>query len=217
MEKEYWLNKWQANDIHFHQSTINPYLMKFRKLLDLHTGSCILVPLCGKTKDIFWLADQGYKVIGVELSPIACEDFFREIDVDPEIIKGQNHLLYQHQNIQIYCGDIFDISRNDFPAINAIYDCRALVALPQDIRRKYVEHLFTLTGSVFHYFLITTESSFDVQGPPFSISAQEVNELFGQHGKIQQLERIINQKIPNNLIAKGYRDFIETAYLISSE
>ncbi len=35
------------------------------------TGRRVLVPLCGKTPDLLWLAEQGNEIVGVELSEIA--------------------------------------------------------------------------------------------------------------------------------------------------
>lgn len=51
--------------------------------LDLAQGSRVFVPLCGKSLDMIWLAQQGHEVIGVELSPVAVEDFFRENGLNP--------------------------------------------------------------------------------------------------------------------------------------
>jgi thiopurine S-methyltransferase len=50
MKNEYWLNKWQSNDIAFHEQNINPDLIAYIHTLNLHPGDCIFVPLCGKTK-----------------------------------------------------------------------------------------------------------------------------------------------------------------------
>jgi Thiopurine S-methyltransferase (TPMT). len=35
----------------------------------------VLVPLCGKSLDMDWLLDAGYKVFGIELSNIAIQAF----------------------------------------------------------------------------------------------------------------------------------------------
>ena len=36
--------------------------------LGLAKGAAVLVPLCGKSLDLVWLAEQGHAVIGVELA-----------------------------------------------------------------------------------------------------------------------------------------------------
>jgi hypothetical protein len=44
----------------------------------LPCGERVLVPLCGKTKDLIWLEARGLSVIGIELSRIAVEAIFAE-------------------------------------------------------------------------------------------------------------------------------------------
>jgi len=36
------------------------------------------VPLCGKSQGMIWLAQRGYKVLGVEASDLAVEAFFEK-------------------------------------------------------------------------------------------------------------------------------------------
>ncbi len=78
MEPAFWHKRWADNQIGFHQGQVNSYLQTHWPALGLETGSRVLVPLCGKSLDLVWLAGQGYRVLGVELSRRAVEDFFRE-------------------------------------------------------------------------------------------------------------------------------------------
>ncbi len=78
-ENSHWLELWESNDIRFHDEDVNPYLINHYKELHLQPNATILVPLCGKSKDLFWLMKQGLHVIGVELSSIACRDFFQNL------------------------------------------------------------------------------------------------------------------------------------------
>lgn len=71
-----WLDFWRDERSDFHQIAVNPLLNKFWPSLKLAHGSRVFVPLCGKSLDMLWLAQQGHEVIGVELSSIAVEDFF---------------------------------------------------------------------------------------------------------------------------------------------
>ena len=76
MKKDFWLERWERGETGFHQNEINPYLIRdWQNLYPTH-GSKVFVPLCGKTKDMIWLRQQGHLVIGVELSAIAAQDFF---------------------------------------------------------------------------------------------------------------------------------------------
>ena len=78
-----WLQCWRDRQIDFHQQTVNQFLTRFWPRLDPDISSRVFVPLCGKSLDMIWLAEQGHQVIGVELSPIAVGDFFRENGLRP--------------------------------------------------------------------------------------------------------------------------------------
>lgn len=214
MEKDFWQQKWQEQNIHWHQQEINAFLQEYIERLQLKQGDTVLVPLCGKTNDMIWLAEQGYRVIGVELSDLACNDFFRERNINPCITQVGTFTHYQHENIDIYCGDIFDLTRDMLPPIHAVFDCRALVALPDAMRVRYVQHLQTCFAANTRILLLTIESSGVVQGPPFSIHADIVNDLFGATCRIELLKRVLYQSVPAHLTTRGYRDFIECAYLL---
>ena len=65
-------------------------LQKHVDLLDGGRGGTrlsILVTMCGKSVDLLWLCSRGHSVTGVELSPIAVEQFFKENCV-PHIVTG---------------------------------------------------------------------------------------------------------------------------------
>ena len=215
MEKDYWLKKWQSQDIAFHQQNINPDLITYIHKLNLQLGDCILVPLCGKTRVMLWLADKGYHIIGVELSSIACIDFFSEMNIKPEITENHKFMKYRHDNIELLCGDIFDLAPDDLPTTHAVYDCKALIALPQVMRKKYVDHLVTCLGNKIDILLITIESNCKDIGPPFSVTNDEVNSLYDPYFNVQQLQFTPISQIPEHLIKKGYDEMKESVYLIS--
>ena len=75
MEHRFWHKKWETNELGFHQDDFNPVLVRHWAGLDIPGGSKVFVPMCGKSKDMLWLAGQGYDVIGVELSEIARAHF----------------------------------------------------------------------------------------------------------------------------------------------
>lgn len=85
MQSEFWLERWERGEIGFHLDDINPYLRQYWPQMQLAVGSRVLVPLCGKSLDLMWLRDQGYRVAGVELSRQAVEAFFREAGLVPQV------------------------------------------------------------------------------------------------------------------------------------
>ena len=95
MKEEYWHQRWQSNEIGFNQSQPNELLRRFFNVLNLKPGNRVFVPLCGKSVDMLWLASQGYEVVGVELTSIACEAFFNENIIPVNVTTTDNCTVFQ--------------------------------------------------------------------------------------------------------------------------
>lgn len=219
MEKAYWLNKWKLQDIAFHEQHVTPDLITYFHYLNLQPGHTVFVPLCGKTKDMLWLVEKGCRVVGVELSEIACHDFFAELKVAPRVTKQANFTQYQYENIELLCGDLFVLTKKDLPRIDAVYDCKALIALPSDIRKKYVEQMIACLGTHIKILLITRESQCQVSPPPFPIDGTEVNLLYGSYFDVKKIKNLLITKdqIPEHLTKKGYTQMFESVYLMTEK
>src|SRR5690242_7473423 len=111
MEASFWHQKWEANDIAFHQDEANPALVKHFDALELQPGSRVFVPLCGKTRDIHWLLANGYRVAGAELSKIAIEQLFSDLQAIPKVSTVGPLEHFSAENIDIYVGNLFDLSK----------------------------------------------------------------------------------------------------------
>lgn len=181
MEASFWHAKWEKSEIAFHQDDFNPLLLEHFGALCLPAGSRVFVPLCGKTRDILWLLQSGYRVVGAELSRLAVEQLFAEMDLQPSITQVGPLTRFAVEDIDIYCGDIFDLAASELGQVDAIYDRAALVALPADMRQRYAEHLVAITGRA-RQMLIAYEYDQSLQnGPPFAVGADEVRSLHGRH------------------------------------
>ena len=191
MEIDYWLERWKKKEIGFHQGSINPYLCQYWKELYLSKGAKVFVPLCGKSQDMLWLYEQGYKVLGVELSAIAVEAFFKKNKLIPDNICCNRFTHYETNSICILRGDFFDLERKDLAKVNAVYDRASLVALPQDKRGRYAHHLLRILSPGTQILLVTFDyPQLEMLGPPFSVSVSEVEDLFGKHSTICLLARL---------------------------
>jgi thiopurine S-methyltransferase len=168
----------EKNEIAFHQNEANPLLVKYLGELSLVKGSRIFIPLCGKTRDIAWLLTNGYGVAGAELSKIAIEQLFAELGVAPKISSIGKLEHYCATNIDIFVGDIFDLSSNLLGLVDAIYDRAALVALPLEMRKQYTEHLIQITDKAPQLLICYVYDQSAIDGPPFSISKEEVNQHY---------------------------------------
>lgn len=173
MDATFWHERWQTNQIGFHKSEVNPILLRHGARLSPIKGQSVFVPLCGKTKDLVWWRDQGLKVTGVELSPIACDDFFRE----ESIPYTKNHHHYQSESIDLYQQDIFAFE--SLKGFDIIYDRAATIALPESMRPRYIEKIKSLMGPATKLLLLTIEYEQDkVPGPPFSVSEAEIRSAY---------------------------------------
>lgn len=156
--------------------------------LNLPAGSRVLVPLCGKTPDLAWLASNGFEVVGIELSDVAAEDFFAERSVVPTVSALQGATSYSADGVTIVVGDFFAVGSELVGPVDAVYDRAALVALPRDMRTSYAAHLVAVTDGA-PQLLVTFEYEQDqLAGPPFSVDGDEVARLYALTFSLTRLD-----------------------------
>lgn len=179
MEHQFWHERWAKKEIGFHEGTVNQYLHDHWPELAGNNSDAVFVPLCGKAHDMWWLHDRGHPVLGVELSEIACKDFFEEAGEKAKVHPGEPFTTFKHDDLEIWCGDFFQLAPDDLKHIRLIYDRAALIALPPSMRQKYVEHLTAIIPDGARVLLITLDYDTEIKGPPFNVSNDEVRELYG--------------------------------------
>lgn len=209
MEANFWHQRWEQGDIAFHQNQANPLLEAHFEKLNLKRGERVLLPLCGKTLDIAWLLGHGFRVVGVELSELAIGELFKELGLEPEIATVGKLVHYSAENIDIFVGDVFDISTEHLGAVNAIYDRAALVALPAETRRRYTEHLMHLTDGVPQLLIVYEYDQSQMDGPPFSVNEDELKQLFSTSYTLKAVE---HKSVDGGL--KGRVAAMETIWLL---
>ncbi|WP_162653926.1 thiopurine S-methyltransferase [Lentilitoribacter sp. Alg239-R112] len=174
MKADFWHDRWKTRNIRFHKPEANPTLIEHFDTLELVDNARIFLPLCGKTLDIAWLLSSGYQVVGAELSEIAIIELFDELGITPKITDIDSFKLYSAENIDIFVGDIFDLTPPMLGHVDAVYDRAALVALPADVRSSYAKHLTQITNNA-QQLLLTLEYDQSVRnGPPFSVPQTKV-------------------------------------------
>lgn len=193
MEPKFWKEKWAANEIQFHCGVPNEHLVAYFSKLPPQR---VVVPLCGKSLDMAWLHKQGHEVMGFELSPLACEAFFQENALPfQKTALGQGE-LFQGDRIALWCGDIFQSPLPLWDKTQSIYDRAALVALPAALRKRYAAFLAERLKAPSRYLLLTYEYQSDRElGPPFSVPAGEVNDLFASSFAIRHLQSGVSQEL----------------------
>lgn len=178
MEHKFWEQRWVDGQTNWHQPEFNRNLSYFWKQLNIKNESQVLVPLCGKSKDMIWLRDQGHPVIGVELSAIACSAFFLESHLKPQMSMTPDFQIYESDKIKLFCGDFFKFKPDYLENCSAVYDRAAYIALPPEMRKEYAHFMAGLVQPESFIMLQTLE--FDsVAGPPFSISQSEIIKNWG--------------------------------------
>lgn len=187
MDAEFWHSKWQTKSIGFHKSEINPNLIKYFNKLQLIQNSRVFLPLCGKTLDISWLLSNNYRVVGAELSEIAIAELFEELGFTPHITEINSLKLYSAKNLDIFVGDVFDLTSDRLGIIDAVYDRAALVALPLDHRSKYTAHISQITSHAPQLLLTFEYDQSTRSGPPFSVTKTEVESHYNDAYDIKVL------------------------------
>jgi thiopurine S-methyltransferase len=189
MDHQFWHQRWRDNLIGFHQSSVNPHLQRHWRHLGVAHEATVFVPLCGKSLDMLWLAEH-YRVLGVELSLRAVEDFFREQGLEPECRRSGAFRVCEAMGVRLYCGDFFALQPSQLAGIAAVYDRAALIALPPAQRVDYAARLTALAPAGTRMLLVSMEyPQAQMDGPPFSVEADEVAALFGNDWQVESLEQ----------------------------
>jgi len=189
-----WLDRWKKGATGWHRSDINPQLIENINQLAKTRPQKIFVPLCGASLDMKYLIDQGFHVVGVELSSIAIDRFFNENKIEHKVSKVEDFVLYQGKNIEIYCGDFFRLKKNYLYDVSCIYDRAALIALNPDLQKKYVRHLKDILPNSSKILLLTMfYPQNEMEGPPFSVGDDNVEDLFSGSKEIKKISSL-NEK-----------------------
>ncbi len=188
MDREFWLQRWQREEIGFHQADHNPHLLKHWPELELPAATQVFVPLCGKSRDMLWLAGQGHQVLGVELSKLAVEQFFQEHDLRPRRSHSGPFEQWQAGDITILVGDFFDLDSSRLAATRGVFDRASLIALPPDLRQRYARHLADTAPADVSILLVTMEyPQQEMNGPPFAVGEDEVHRLYDPYYNVQRV------------------------------
>ena len=178
MDPDFWHNRWEAGQTGFHQGKPNAFLVDHLNALNLPDGARMFLPLCGKTHDIAWLLSKGFHVIGAELSQLAIDQLFEDLGVTPEVTELGPLTRMSADRIDIYVGDIFELTKDTLGPVDATYDRAALIALPADMRARYAAHLTAITAKAPQLVITLQYDQGVISGPPFSVIEDELRKLY---------------------------------------
>ena len=158
--------------------------------------------MCGKTKDLLWLARHGAKVVGTEFAAYACESFFKD-----------NHISFTIQDLDGIAGKIYRSTDDDVDI--SIYQCdhylvtKAMIgfdfdsvwdrgsfnSVPNRDQQKYIDHMksmltksATILLAVVEYEIIDDSDKHDI------LNAEEcVYKAFTPYANVEKLARSITE------------------------
>ena len=187
---EFWHNRWSRQQTGWHKSEFNDLLIKYWPTINAHTNCEVVVPLCGKSLDMVWLAKQGHSVTGLEMVEQAVKTFFSENELEYNTIENSTYKIHSSEPYTIIQGNIFDIEAGLLKA-DAWYDRAAMIAIEPSDRKAYVEQIRNQTNAGAAGLLITfAYPQEQMEGPPFALHDTHVYDLFSEGFEVECLEKI---------------------------
>lgn len=217
MDADFWHGRWREGRIGFHRPEVNPWLVEHLPRLALAAGARVLVPLCGKSLDLGWLADQGLRPVGVELSPVALEALFAERGVEaPRRAPAGALERWSGGGIEAFCGDFLALDPDTAGPLDAFWDRAALIALPAHLRPAYVRHCAALVPPGATGLLVTLDyDAGSMEGPPFPVPADEVEALYAPWFEVDTIVPTQPGEPSDHLRERGMTGLHEAVWLLT--
>jgi len=172
-----WFARWREGRIGFHEG--HPNVLLEHNVARLAGCRRVFVPLCGKAEDLAFLVTRGHEIVGIDLAEEAIRSFFAEHDLVPSIAPRGPYIAYEAGAITLLVGDFFALTPELLGPIDAVYDRAALIALPVEIRTRYVAALRALLPAGAPALVITLDyDQRAMPGPPFAVLESELHTLY---------------------------------------
>ncbi|XP_068674923.1 thiopurine S-methyltransferase-like [Montipora foliosa] len=203
--KETWEQDWKTDDPEFHTNEVNAMLIKHHhEFTDGRNNLRILVPLCGKSLDMIWLADQGHSVVGVELVRKGIELFFsdnkltyseKQVSVNGSLNSETQGTVFKarEKDISLYECSIFDFSAE---VAGGKFDCiwdrgsmTAINMMNEERIKQYRDITLACLKPNGRYFLeFFAPESLEEMSTSFKfVSEKSLIDLFGERCAIRFL------------------------------
>lgn len=216
MEHDFWHEAWAKSDQPgWQQKSVNPYLKKHWALTGAVSGEAVFVPLCGRSKDMLWLREQGHHVIGIDLSIAAIDEFCKQQSIDAVCERDGELTVFRAPGWTLYAGDFLKLKPGQLTRISRVYDRAALIALPPPMRKSYAAHMRSILPGGSEIFLITIAyDQMQMKGPPFSVPADEVIDHYQDWYEVDLLESVEGPEQLGNLAQRGLQTVTDACFVL---
>lgn len=211
MHPSFWHERWSEGQIGFHRSDVHPDLLSYHDTW-LQGGQGILVPLCGKSVDVNWLAERR-PTVGVELSALAVRALHDEAGRDADVVDQGAFRAWRSPGLTVLEGDVFALTPDHVQGVDRVWDRACLVALDPARRRQYVALLRALLPAGTR--VLANVLSYDpdrMTPPPHAVPEAEVRALY-DGCTVQVLD--IDDTLPPRWAERGHTWFRRTLYGIT--
>lgn len=165
-----------------------------------------------------WFTSNGFQVLGVEFSEIACRKYFADNQLEFTESTNTRFTVFKGENIELWQGDFFAMEPQDLEGIKGVYDRASLIALPRQMRQQYVQHLSKLLEPQSQVLLISIDyDESKMQGPPFSVIEQEVRQLYNSDFNVEMVAGSSGPDVVGHLAKRGLDSLNEKIYVIQKK
>ncbi|PAU95144.1 hypothetical protein CK503_02795 [Aliifodinibius salipaludis] len=212
MEISYWQSRWRKGNTGWHMDTVYPPLPTLWSRLGIKSDARVLVPLCGKSLDLLWLAKHSETVTGVDVSPKALHQVMQQHN-EP-FVQDSSHgfTIYRSDSLELWEGDFVKLPVTQIPPQDLIYDKASIIALPPEQRPHHAKKIIDLCNTDTQILIQTFEyNQSEMNGPPFSVDEQELQKLFGnqfelvcmrEQSKLEELQQFKRRGLSSYLTEK---------------
>jgi thiopurine S-methyltransferase len=124
--------------------------------------------------------------------------------------------VYEAAKLRLFRGDFFALTPELLGSVSAVFDRAALISWTPELRATYVNHITELTNPGTQTLLVTMEYPQEqMKGPPFSLSADDVERLYAPHHEIRELSRQDILANEPRLRSRGVAQLHEVCYRLT--
>ena len=204
-DPNFWINYYETDTVTWQAPVVSPWLHKYMKEFLGTSPKTVFVPLCGKSLDMKLLLEAGHHVVGADCSGIACADFFTENSIPDYVSETVAHShgkrIVRHRSktlpIELYEGDIFDLTPEIVGSIDAVLDRAALVALPPSIiEDQYLPLLDSLLSKEGGKMLFASVSELPFpKAPPHVYESDMIERLLNKFFSKMELKEVHRYRV----------------------